>query len=386
MAAITLQAPADPDRKPNMNEPEFSSYRQALEMVGISLHPALARMRRQGLWGMYATRTIARGDVLARCPFEALIPHDDARYPAGTSLSAKRIHTAARARQEGRSNRYHLYFELFETLAAMRDYSSYFCTAEQLQLLSSMSPLLADAIARDNLSKRTLATSIAAFDPGLDPDLITETMLNYASRGVGDAGFVPLLECFNHSGVNGAYILSRDGWVTLSARVDLAEGEQAFISYGDLDLLDHAIFYNYFDPGNDHLLRFGRREVFPIDAPAGLALHQRLSSRYPLGILELAGKRVLVFKDGRLLLSARGPSQAMMQFFVDFGVRSNEYRSARQIACETLSGWLDALTRHNRVEQFPNNPLPAGLSRFYPVLKKELELAAKARDWLAAQG
>ncbi len=366
-----------------MNSDGYSEFKKTLEANGLTLHPALERKNVGGVWGMYATAPIACGTVLARCPRSALITLGDTVYPEGTSVSAKNIHRLTRLRQTSAEPLHQCFSQMFEPLEQLRDYSTYFCDEAELRALWELSPASADLVGYDQVRKRALVNAIRSFDSELDENLLLETMLNYTSRAVGDVGIVPMLDLFNHSDTHGRMFIIGEDRIEVQAHVDIAAGEQAFISYGRLDVLDHAVSYNYFDPSNESFLRFGRRETFPLN-DVGRQLQNRLSQHYKTKEDDLLKRPLFYFADDRLLLSAKGPTQALMQFFIDFGMRANENRPPQQIMAETMMAWLDALSKNNHVGKHKSNPLPKRLERFYAVLQREQEIVNAARRWLTS--
>lgn len=363
-----------------------SAYAKHLEQSvqrGLEINSKLERRQVSGVWGMYARASIVEGELLVRLPKSALLQPDPAAYGAQlVSASVQMIHAAAREAQQGPVSSFAYLFDLHEPLEQLKQYSIYFYGEDELNILRKLSPHLADVVWHEKLRLHAVVKGILFLDPALSESVVIATLLNFFSRAMGNNGFVPVLDCFNHSTAKGSFIDDRDGDTKYLARVAYAPDEQVYGFYGGLDLYDHAINYNYYDPADDHVLRFGRREFIPLLNESAKQIYQRFAQQYGTQLVQVGRQQFFCFKDADALLGAAGPAPRLQQLLVDYGVRANDARQPRQILKDTLSAWLDALDQGNRVDLFKTNPLPASSGRFYDVLKKEKALIALGRQWL----
>jgi hypothetical protein len=364
-----------------------SAYAEHLKQAlrhGLEINPKLERRQVNGVWGMYATGAIAQGELLARFPKRSLLQPDDMAYGPQVSPSVRMIHTAAREAQKGAASPFAYLFDLHESLEQMQGYSTFFYGEAELAQLRELSPHLVDVIAHENMRWRAVVTALMEFDDALDEDVVITTLLNFSSRGMGSSGFVPVLDCLNHSCAKGSFIDARGDEVKYVARVAYPAGEQVYVFYGWLDLYDHAIFYNYYDSGDEHYLRFGRREFISLQHEQAKQAYRYLSKKYATQLLNMGQHQFFCFKEDDALSGAMGPTPRLQQLLVDYGMRANESRTARGVMADTLRAWLDALERGNCVEQNRRKDLPQSMRRFHDVLSKEKQLVRQARQWLAS--
>lgn len=365
-----------------MSTSVYAEHLKQAVRQGLEINPKLERRQVSGVWGMYTTGAIAEGELLARFPKSALLQPDATVYEAQVSPSVRMIHAAAKARQQGAASPFAYLFDLHEPLAQMKQYSTFFYGDSEFKQLKKLSPPLAETISHENMRWQSVINALLEFDESLDADTVITTVLNFSSRGIGSSGFVPVLDCFNHSCAKGSFIDGTGHDVKYVARVAYQPGEQVYVFYGWLDLYDHAIHYNYYDGADVHFIRYGCRESVPLLTAHMRQLHQLLSQKYATRVLAIGGHHFFQFQDVELLLGALGPTAKLQQLFVDYGVRANEFRSARAVMRDTMQVWLDALDQGNSVDLFKRKSLPVSMSRFFDVLKKEKSLVRDARQWL----
>lgn len=367
-----------------MSASAFDEHLKQAVRQGLEINPNLERRQVGGVWGMYATADIAVGELLARFPKRSLLQPQAKSYGPHVSPSVRMIHTAAQEMQKGAASPFAYLFDLHESLVQMQQYSTFFYGEAELAQLRALSPHLADVIVQENLRWQSVLKALLEFDATLDEATVITTLLNFSSRGIGRSGFVPVLDCFNHSCSKGSFIDDAGDAVKYVARVSYQPGEQVYVFYGWLDLYDHAIHYNYFDPSDQHFIRFGCREFVPLLNEQLRALYQHFSQKYPTRLLNAGRQQLFQFHDPELLLGELGPTPKLQQFLVDYGVQPNESRTARAVMTDTLRIWLDALERGNRIDASKSIVLPASLRRFEGVLRKEKQLIAQTRAWLAS--
>lgn len=364
-----------------------SAYAEHLKQAvqhGLEISPKLERRQVSGVWGMYAKDEIAQGELLARIPKSALLQPDARAYGPQVSPSVRMIHTAAKEQQKGSASPFAYLFDMHETLAQMKGYSTFFYGEAEIAQLRKLSPHLADVISHENMRWQSVVKALLEFDKTLDKDCVIATLLNFSSRGMGNSGFVPVLDCFNHSSERGSFINGAGDEVKYVARVPYKPDEQVYAFYGWLDLYDHAIYYNYYDPTDEHYLRFGCREFTPLIDESAQQGYRLLSQRYATQVTSMKGRKFFYFKEDDALSGAKGPTPKLQQLLMDYGVRANESRTAKAVLTDTMRAWLDALDRGNHVEQCKRKDLPQSMRRFHDVLSKEQQLVRQARQWLAS--
>lgn len=367
-----------------MNASLYAEHLKQAIHHGLEINPKLERRQVNGVWGMYATEDIAQGELIARFPESALLKPDANAYGEQFSSSVRMIHAAAKERQKGAVSPFAYLFDLHESLAQMKGYSTFFYGEAELAQIRSMSSHLADVIVHENQRWRAVIQVLLEFDGSLDEDTVTTTLLNFSSRGIGTDGFVPVLDCFNHSSARGSFIGGAKGYVTYLARVAYPAGEQVYVFYGWRDLYDHAIFYNYYDAADEHFLRFGRREFISLQSEQAQNAYRYFSQKYGTQTATFGQQPFFCFKDDDARLAADGPTPRLQQLLADYGRLANDSRTARAVMLDTLSSWLDGLDRGNHVEQCKRKDLPQPMRRFHDVLNKEKQLVRQARQWLAS--
>ena len=331
-----------------------------------------------GVYGMYATDVIQRGETLASFPMSQLIKPDDSLYPQGTSDSAKLIHCSAKEFIKGRVSEYDYFFSLFDSLDEIQEYSSYFASAEDLSAFNKLGQGLCREIQSQNEKNHHIIQALHDFDPSIDLDIYTCITLNFNSRAVGKNGFVPIIDCFNHSDEKGANIESLGESVSLKAKIDYNAGEQVYTSYGTLDLLTHAINYNYFDNKNLHFIQFHKRFRFMAKAAKEIAMLKHLASRFKVSIQVSPQGYLYSFQGSDAFFSETRPSEQLIEIAETIA----QFAPFPGGPKEVLRGFLKQLESENTVESCSKKTLPKRYARFYRLLQKEKQMLYANQNWV----
>jgi hypothetical protein len=351
------------------------SYQDVLvwaEERGFSLHEAAERRCVNGLWGMFATEDIPKGTAFASFPTDGLLKPRAEDYPKGTSLSVQHIHSAALARHCDDDGRY--FTQLCEPLAELKDFSAYFLEDKEIQTIAEVSPILAREIMMFRHKCRVIIQSLLQFDPKISEDIYTETVLNFHSRAVGDWGFVPIIDCFNHSEPSGLPFVPSETSVSVVAKRDIEAGEELFVSYGRLDLFRHAVQYNYYDPHDMHFIEFGRRVRFSISKSTKLEDSEFEKGGFQLAKQDTPLSQVFSVSHRDALLSTDGPSDKLIEL-MNFLVKS-VFRS--EPAKDILVAKLQELNDSNRIHTVPKKYLTGRLKRFYAPLNRDKHIIERS--------
>lgn len=345
---------------------------------GLTLNPRLERKCVDGVCGMYATGTIQSGESLASFPHSNLIKVDDRLYPQDTSNSARLIHSAAKEYVKGTASDFHYVFSVFDSLEEIKSYSSYFADEEDLSRFKKLGQGLYREIQSQNEKNKRLIQALYEFDPSVDPDIYAMVTLNFGSRAMGVNGFVPVVDCFNHSDEKGANIDSRGETVSLSAKVDYQAGEQVYTTYGTLDLLTHGINYNYFDSQNIHFIQLEKRFRFTAKTEKEVEMLKQLASRFRLSIQPFAHGYIYSFQEREAYFSETQPSSQIIEIARSMAEHSPFKLSPKEI----LLGFLKQLDSENTVESCSKKLLPKRYGRFYRLLKKEKQMIRENLNWV----
>ncbi len=341
---------------------------------GLYLNDNLERKSDKGIFGIYAKEDIKDNLILASFPLESLIKIED-DYPSNTSISAKQIHSAAKAYDNKENSKYSNFFNFFDSIEYLKKFSTFFINEKEKQIINEASPFLLKQITTQNHLNTFLIEALYQFDPSISKETYTFITLNYNSRAIGSSGFVPIVECFNHSNEKGEFIHTENNKVVLKSKVSYKKGEQVFISYGALDIFSHAINYNYFAPDEDHYLLFHKRFFFPLLTNNDNQIARELSRLYSVAAQKMDGLNVFSVQDKDAYLNQEKPSQTTMKIVEKLAQKKdkNEY----------LLIHLKQMLSSNNVSQFSEKYFPARVKRFYWVLLKEKEILLKNIEYIS---
>lgn len=359
-------------------DPVFSSQLSWARPRGLNLNQKLERRSVNGLSGMYATGAIAAGELLASFPEDALLKATGKSFRQEKESNwLEWIYRAAKEYQKAESE-YSGIFEGFEPLDNMKDYSSYFCSDDELTTLKEMSPILHRWILDANRKANYVVTTLQKHDPEIDRDLILTVYLNLRSRGFNPQGVVPVLDQFNHSDAFGQSSVTENGRISFYSKKDYRADEQVFISYGTKDLYKHAIHYNYFDPSGVHFIEFGRKSIQSADGEIGAKLYTHLKKFFKIEKLNNNGQNVFLVNDPTVMLSEHGLSEGLVKLLKE-ACRTRLPNTASeqelmQHAAHYFVYLIEQQLRTNRVETIPASKITARLARFHELLIKEKQI------------
>lgn len=341
---------------------------------GLTFDDRLERKCINGVWGIYAREDISSKVILASFPVENLIL-PNSNFPANSSVSAKQIYSAAKEYCEKESIVYSYFFNFFDSVEYLKKNSTFFITEKELEIVSEVSPILLREIKYQNYLNNSLINALYEYDSTIPKDVYTFITLNYNSRAIGKDGFVPIIECFNHSNEKGEFISTENNKVVLKTKIDYKKGDEVFISYGALDLYTHAINYNYYAPGIDHYMQFHKRFLFPMLTMNDQKIAKELSQSYKVSINNINGLKAFTVEDKDAYLTENMPSSNLIEIVSKLSKNKN--------TTEYLIGYLQQALSQNKVSGFSEKYFPARLKRFYWVLLKEQEMLLNNIDHLS---
>lgn len=362
-----------------MSQDIFQAQLEWANERGLFLHSSLTRKSVKGVYGMYADAPIKKNTLLASFPVNKLLTSKKHPFKEETeNVGLNWIHAAAQEISSPNSNRFNGIFAGFEKLEDMRNYSSYFCTEDELLLLKNMNPMLFRWVLDAKRKADETIQKIQAFDSSLDEDLLLTIYLNYRSRAFHPEGIVPVLDQFNHSDLHGQPNTLENGKLTVYANKDCIEGEQVFISYGPKDLYSHAVHYNYFDPNGLHLVEFGRKNIQSVQNENDQILLTHLKKFFKVSEFNNQGQKVFFVSDPSVLLIDKSPSQGLVTYLrescrVRLGANATE-QDLMRAAAEFFVFLIDRQLQMNQVHRIKESSIPSRLKRFYHLLNKEREM------------
>lgn len=364
----------------------FSGTFEWAQSLGLVFNKNLERKCVQGVWGMYASDSIGRNELLGAFPCGHLITSKEANFPSGTSKSAMQIHAAAVELSKGGSSDFSPLFSIYDDLDTIKKYSTYFSDDKELKVLKAFGEGLYAEIYRQNTLNHALIHALHRFDSSIELDIYTTIAMNFNSRAMGDKGFIPILDCFNHSDEKGMFIDASGDSVTLHTKQAYKQGEQVYISYGIQDMYRHAINYNYFDPHNQHFIQFGNRFSFPILSQQDLQFANFLSQSYTLKFHNLSGVKMYSINDIGAYFSEGGPTKKLLEVVKLLCCKGQGHTDKNKITAVMLKAHilnlLSQLDAKNNVENFGQKYMPRKFRRFYGLLQKEKQLICLNRVWV----
>ncbi|MDX1451917.1 MAG: SET domain-containing protein [Oleiphilaceae bacterium] len=334
---------------------------------GLQLHSALEYRVIDGVGGMYAKSDIAAGELLASFPKSSLPQPNSNDYPAQASTAARFIHTASREWERGKQSEFHPFFAMFDTHDNLQTYAAYFMDQEALKRIGEASPKLAQHITLQQQRHKALLDGLCQFDSNIARSTYETLILAYDSRAMGKAGFVPVIDCFNHHDLKGSMIEHHHDAVCIHAAEAYPADQQVHISYGQLDLYTHGVNYHYFDPAADHRLRADIHFALPVLS----ALHQRalqpLSTRFKLQLERTATGIVARLLDPTAHLTQAGPSKTLVSFANEIAKLGLYGHTTNEV----IRGMLSRALEQNSIAKIQRKYFPRAYRRFYDILQRE---------------
>mgnify|MGYP000149596243 CR=1 FL=1 len=368
-----------------MMQKEFQHTLDWAVSNGLILNNNVERKCVDGIWGMYASKNLDKDELLGSFPTTNLINPNQLDYPKEASNSARQIHTSA-TEYAAPSSHYSPLFLCHDDTETLKLFSTYFSNEKELNALKEISTGLFNEIIKQNHLNKTLINALYRFDSSIDIDTYTAVTLNYNSRAMGSQGFVPILDCFNHSDEKGMSIDSGGDTVILKTKVSYKKGEQVFVSYGTLDIYSHAINYNYFDPNNQHFIQFGKRFNFPVLGKADLDFANQLKKSHNVNLHKYNGMVTYSIDDRAAFLSEQGPSKRLIGIVKTLCAKENNKshinESDNQQVKQKLLNLLSQLDNQNNVDKFGSKYMPRRIRYLYHMLQKEKQMIALNKQWV----
>lgn len=351
----------------------MDSYDIALDWAlerGLMILPQITKKTLNGIAGLYATDQIDKGTLLASIPITSLLQTKNEAYPPNTSIAAKHIHSASKELLKGRKSDFQPIFGLFDTKEYLSANSVQYFTREEIAILGAASPTLAQQINKFTHSNIALTAALNNFDPSIDLDTYMHVALNYASRAMTDKGFVPILDCFNHNEIVGSGIEKKGNSLLLKAEKNYLPGEEIFVTYGALDIFQHAINYNYYDPKDAHYIPIKRFNFKKI--PQSTAHTIQTTTNNTRFVQSKSGTTI---HNANAFLSSNGPSSPFLEILTSMTADTYDVKSL-------LLQLLSHLDQQNNIQALTKKEFKGKLKRFYSALCKEKEIIAANRTWV----
>lgn len=370
----------------------MSAYDDCLALAkkhGLYLDERIERRKENGVYGMYATEVIPKGTVITSFPKDAILPKlTDVTYPSTPAMWA---HSAAKEIAKGVDSKFCAHTKMTESLEELRQHSLFFFSDEEKNILSNMNPILGNAVNDYCYRAQNALKIIKELDPDLDENTIITALLNVFSRAWISYGLLPVMDLFNHSESKGVTLntLDDDSLIGYTLKEDYQAGQQIWISYGRQDIHYHAIYYNYFDPTNNHIIDYAVRAVQVLDTPQKAQIAQYISEHYKTLIFEYAGQQRMTLRETGLHIHEGQPSEKLVRYFMQTGFTTLQELQSKRIspisATMTYLGVIQSFLSANQVEKFNVDDLPPKLHRFHQALTKEKKMLEANKSWAEQQ-
>jgi hypothetical protein len=354
---------------------------------GLYIDPRIERKCVNGVWGLFATDDIPANTKLISFPVSKCIKNfKDDLYPENTSVAIKNIHSAVVEYAKGKDSDYYGHFLLFEPLEVLKEISTYFFSEDEMNLLQSMSPSLANVVRQLRALVSSRLSVIQSLEPNIEKDLILEVLLNYASRAWDDTNFLPIMDCANHSDRLGMQRTTEKDQHLLKAKLARKKGDEIFMSYGRKDMFVHAISYNYFDPDAVHYIQFGVRFVQTAKSKRELEILKYTSTLFPLKVTQYPNYVEYTCKDPDVCFLESGPSLRLVEYIQSNFFPSDLEWNAKSCLVKSLqmrlSSVIDFMLSVNLVDKHDLDSLPSKLHRFHHMLTKEQAMLEANKKWI----
>jgi len=354
---------------------------------GLKLHSCVSRLCVDGVYGMYATKDIPKFTVIAQYPKKSLLPTlDNVKYPENTPFFLKYAHAAAKEFSNPDSSwacfREGLYSDTF-----FKDTNVYYFTEDEVNFLGKINRTLSDYIHTYRRRIETQINSLCSFDKDLDKDLVEKILFNVLYRSWDEFGFIPILDMFNHSDLNGIQMHNDKDRVYLVATVDYKEGDQIWNNYGKKDLYMHAIDYGYFDPTGNHFIDLGLRVSQVANSDFQKKLFEYLTTKYPI-LHDTSNDGLIRYKlsGGVAYLLDQAPNTRAIDFVRDISYGTEQELSYRQCPLPRFKNrmlqYINVLSEANNIDNISIEKFPEKLKYFYHMLEKEKTMLNNNKEWV----
>jgi len=338
-----------------------------------------------GIEGMYATANIPKNTVLVCYPLDSTLDSiPNFNYPEKTSELIRHLHAATTEYSKGEQSDWNGMMQSIEDLDSLKRTSAYFLTASEQAILKEMNPLLYRIIEEKHAIIDKQVEELCSLDSSLNKNDATVIALNFKTRS-WKVGFVPVLDQFNNSDMNGATICISDRNIYFMTMVDYQAGDQIWMSYGSRDLYDYAIDYDFFDPTAVHSISFTLRgsQFSNNEFETSIVRHAATKHKMDIKKTQTGLNYQLMEKDARFLEHA--PSSKLIEYIQNTAFLTKKEFKTRKSSPRSfdirLNQILDALLSVNNVDRFNVEKLPEKLHRFYHLLKKEKKMLLNNKQW-----
>lgn len=367
----------------------LDNYSETLDWAlarGLQLHEGVFRHQHQGVWGMFTDRPIAKGTVLARFARSSILNPALGSHPESLLPKDLYCYAAALEYMKARQSEYWGLFAMLEDQAQLDRHSCYFFSVEELSALQAMSALLHLRVQEFIADIDQKIARIRSADSSIPAEVIALIELNMQSRAWDDAGFLPVLDLFNHSDVKGMTRKSDTHGFFLTAGCDYQAGEQLFMSYSQKDMYEHAINYNYFDPGATHFINFGYRFI----QSAGTEFERKVLAltlkKNQVDVIENGGGLNYRLLDQKVAFTETRPTPELLEYFKLNAIQNADELKQRRASNRSVRARIDkvlsVLQQTNRIDAFRLEDCPSKLQRFWHLLQKEKTMLDANQDWV----
>lgn len=220
---------------------------------GGYVHPALERSSHDGLYGVFATEKIDKGEVIVQIPDQLCL---DAKkfdqYPVLKkfkldSLMDKTVAVFLVEYNKGRKSLYHPWFTILPSIEEFKEYHPYFASEQELIQMGKLCPRVEQTLRKFSAQiEKFYFQTLGLFKKGD----IEWAYVNYLTRAFEDKGLVPFCDLFNHNSEKGRGI--QDNY-SLIAGENTKAGDEVHISYGKhYDTLELWLSFGFVDKREKH--------------------------------------------------------------------------------------------------------------------------------------
>ena len=352
---------------------------------GLRLFPHMEHRCVDGIWGMYATADIPKNTVLVCYPINNVLPLiANFNYPKKCSDTLKRMHATIKEYSKGDASDWYGLMRSSESLEDLQRTNAYFLDRKELATLQAMNPLLHRIVEERKDTVDHQIETLCDLDPDIGRNDATVVALNFKTRS-WTKGFLPIFDQFNTSETHGAVVCNSDRNIFFMTMIDYRAGDQIWISYGQRDIYDYAIDYDFFDPNGTHSICFSIRgsQFAKNDFETAVIRYAATKHKIEINKTQSGLQYQLLDDDARFLEQA--PSARLIEYIQNTAFRSKSEFKTRKCPPRSfdirLNQILDALLSVNHIDQFKIENIPEKLHRFYYLLKKEKQMLLNNKQW-----
>lgn len=353
---------------------------------GLKMHPHLEHKAVNGVYGIYATQNIPRFTLLLSYPIAGtLAKNEEFVYPKNTDPLLKRMHAATTEYAKGERSSWKGLFNSLDPESHLRANNAFFFDDKDIHQIAAMNPILARVIQERNETTKQKIEQLLALDPSLEREQATTIVLNFKTRSWG-FGFLPIFDQFNTSEAMGSRVFSSSTNIYFMTSRDYQAGEQVWISYGNRDIYDYAIDYDFFDPRAVHSISFAKRGSQFATSTFEENVIRQASTKHKILIAKTEQGLNFQLDDDSARFLELGPSSQLIDYVKDIAYRSQKELKSKRVSMESFSikmhQIIDGLLAANKVAQVNPASVPEKLKRFYQLLLKERQILINNKAWV----